>query len=188
MIKGTLITLALLFVIVFVFSQSTEPLVPTPAQDAENPNLSNKHIDFAGFLSLGDSLSELRNSCMISEETFLQYSQEEHTIILDTRSKEAFDDIHVKGAIHLNFSDFTEQKLQAKIPSKDTRILIYCNNNFESNRASLFNKRVDLALNIPTFINLHGYGYTNVYELGEYVSEEETVIPLESNKLVNLPE
>jgi hypothetical protein len=27
-------------------------------------------------------------------------------------------------------------------------------------------KKAPLALNIPTFINLVGYGYTNVWELG----------------------
>ena len=27
-------------------------------------------------------------------------------------------------------------------------------------------KRISLALNIPTFINLYGYGYENIYELG----------------------
>ncbi len=31
-------------------------------------------------------------------------------------------------------------------------------------------KEITLALNIPTFINLYGYGYKNVYELGDLVS------------------
>jgi hypothetical protein len=31
-------------------------------------------------------------------------------------------------------------------------------------------KRAPLALNIPTFINLHGYGYGNVWELAGEVS------------------
>jgi len=30
-------------------------------------------------------------------------------------------------------------------------------------------KSIRLALNIQTFINLHGYGYGNVYELAEAV-------------------
>ena len=41
--------------------------------------------------------------------------------------------------------------------SKETQIL--------SNRKPLM-----LALNIPTYINLYGYGYQNVYELNELVS------------------
>ena len=31
-------------------------------------------------------------------------------------------------------------------------------------------KRVELALNIQTFINLYGYGYRNVYELAPLVA------------------
>ncbi len=135
-------------------------------------------IDYAGFISLADSLKEYRESRLIDEETFLQYSQDENTVILDTRSIKAFYDVHVKGAIHLNFSDFTNGKLQGIIPDKKTRILIYCNNNFESSRASMGDKIVRLALNIPTFINLCGYGYMNVYELSGYIKEEESKIPL----------
>ena len=46
-----------------------------------------------------------------------------------------------------------------------TRILIYCNNNFTDNVAPVMVKRIQLALNVPTFINLYGYGYENIYEL-----------------------
>jgi hypothetical protein len=31
-------------------------------------------------------------------------------------------------------------------------------------------KRVEVALNIQTFINLYGYGYKNVYELGDVIN------------------
>ena len=44
--------------------------------------------------------------------------------------------------------------------------IIYCNNNFTDNIAPVRSKRARLALNIPTFINLYGYGYENIYELG----------------------
>lgn len=138
----------------------------------------NSKIDYAGFIALSDSLSPYRESRLIDQETFLRYSGSPKTIILDTRSLSAFNDIHVKGAVHLNFSDFTEDKLAKVIPSKDTRILIYCNNNFESDIPAFANKGFELALNIPTFINLYGYGYTNIYELGDYIIDEESRIPL----------
>ena len=48
------------------------------------------------------------------------------------------------------------------------RILIYCNNNF-SNNAPRDPESGQLSLNIQTFINLYGYGYRNVYELGDVV-------------------
>ncbi|MEM9719161.1 MAG: rhodanese-like domain-containing protein [Bacteroidota bacterium] len=180
--KSILLITLLLCVMLSAFAQDKEEGSDLTKEEPDVSDTSNDKIDFAGFLFLGDSLAAVRKTRLIDEETFLTYSQDENTLILDTRSRAAFDDIHVAGAVHLNFSDFTEQKLAEKIPNKNTRILIYCNNNFESDRASLFNKRVDLALNIPTFINLHGYGYENVFELGVYLDEEETRIPLEVRK------
>ena len=139
-------------------------------------------INYIGFVELSDSLSIYRETRLIDESTFNEFRKEAHTIILDTRSKQAYDDIHIKGAIHLNFSDFTEDKLKSKIPDNTTRILIYCNNNFDSKKQSLFDKSIRLALNIPTFINLYGYGYKNIYELKGYLKEAETKIPLIINE------
>ena len=48
--------------------------------------------------------------------------------------------------------------------------MIYCNNNFRDNVAPVTRKAVQLALNIPTFINLYGYGYENIYELNDVVA------------------
>ena len=59
------------------------------------------------------------------------------------------------------------------IPSKTTRILIYCNNNFSDNVAPIMLKRVELALNVPTFVNLWGYGYENIYELSSYTESSD---------------
>ena len=46
---------------------------------------------------------------------------------------------------------------------------IYCNNNFADDRVPVVTKKVELALNIPTFINLVGYGYANVWELADVI-------------------
>ena len=37
------------------------------------------------------------------------------------------------GAKHVNFLDFNQRSLAELIPDPNTRILIYCNNNFEGN-------------------------------------------------------
>lgn len=97
-----------------------------------------------------------------------------------------YDRKHLKGAIHLNYSDYNQISLYRLIPDKNTTILIYCNNNFiddQQNFASkmavtpkdldgkqIYVNNLTLALNIPTFINLYGYGYRNVYELADLVS------------------
>jgi hypothetical protein len=142
---------------------------------------SSEKIDYQGFKELTDSLSTYREDRLIDQQTFLRYSDGAETIILDTCSKSTFDEVHLDGAVHLNFSDFTAGKLEKVIPSKTTRILIYCNNNFESDEPALENKGFELALNIPTFINLYGYGYKNIYELGGYLEEEESLISLIKN-------
>lgn len=124
-------------------------------------------IDYPGFMDITSEVYALREQRLVSLADFNQMASEPKTLILDTRSREAFAMGHIEGAINLPFSDFTDAKLASVIPSMDTRILIYCNNNFSDNIAPVMLKRVELALNIPTFINLYGYGYENIYELGE---------------------
>ena len=45
-------------------------------------------------------------------------SREPGTVILDARSKEKYDELHVKGAIHLSFPDFTAETLASAIPRR----------------------------------------------------------------------
>lgn len=127
-------------------------------------------IDYPGFVELTTEAEEHRKTHTVTVEQFLKMSKEKGTIILDTRSEKMYKAKHVKGAIHLNFSDFTAGKLAQVIPSKDTRVLIYCNNNLDKDEMYFARKSAPLALNIPTFINLYGYGYKNVYELDALVS------------------
>ena len=92
---------------------------------------SNRQIDYQGFVQLAKEVGPYRENRKISIEQFNDFAKDPSTIILDTRSAHAFQESHLKGAINFNFSDFTEEKLAKVIPSKETRILIYCNNNFD---------------------------------------------------------
>jgi hypothetical protein len=186
-------------------------------------------VNFDDYLELALKVKEYRKDRLVTLEDFKKMSSEPNTVILDTRSDSMFKAKHIKGAIHLDFTDFTQDNLERLIPDKNTRILIYCNNNFlfletprieDANFASKVSKPtfsldlsklvlpsidtvdvsiyqvspkngkiqtlekkplekktaekiaakpITLALNIPTFINLVGYGYENIYELGELV-------------------
>ncbi len=150
------------------------------------------YVDFDIFLELALQAKEHRKDRLVSLETFQKMSTEKNTVILDTRSKEMYDAKHLKGAIHLDFSDFTQERLARLIPDTNTRILIYCNNNFDYDYLYFPTKSlspreqelmelnalpngpkefpVTMALNIPTYINLFGYGYKNVYELKDLIS------------------
>ena len=145
---------------------STLALAAPPPQTQS----SDAAISYQGFMELSKEVQQYRKDRLVSTASFFEMAKDPNTIILDTRSKAAFDLGHIKGAVHLNFSDFTDEKLAKTIGSKDRRILIYCNNNFTDNVRPLLLKRVELALNVPTFINLYGYGYKNVYELKDAVS------------------
>ena len=137
------------------------------AANAQAPDVQQKDsfIDYDGFLGISEEVAAYRQQHLVSLIEFNEMKDEPGTIILDSRSADAFAMGHIEGAINVNFSDFTEEKLAATIPSKTTRILIYCNNNFEDDVAPVMLKSAPLALNVPTFINLYGYGYRNVFEL-----------------------
>lgn len=140
-------------------------------------------IDFPQFLIVSKEAQNHRESRLVKIEEFLSLSKEPNTLILDTRSESAFKKIHLNGAIHLNFSDFTAEKLRKVIPDKTTRVLIYCNNNFKNGPSPLLEKSAPLALNIPTFINLYGYGYENLYELSSHLSIDDDRIELEGTEI-----
>lgn len=122
-------------------------------------------IDYAGFQALTAEVAPYRQARLVQIDTFNDMRADPGTLVIDARSAEAFALGHIDGAINLNFSDFTEEKLAKVIGGKDRRILIYCNNNFTDNVAPVMLKRAPLALNIATYVNLYGYGYQNVYEL-----------------------
>ena len=176
---------------------------------AQNTNYPKAKVSFDDFKRLVAEVETQRASRLIDLNTFLKMSKEEGVIIFDSRSDFRFDRIHLKGAKHLAFTDFTQANLRKLIPDSKTKILIYCNNNFEGNQTdfatkALFRqppnsdgstasqfavqaKPITLALNIPTYINLYGYGYGNVYELDELVNVKDPRITFEGSVVNQTP-
>lgn len=183
--------------------------------------------DFDFFLDLAAEVKPVREKRLVDFNAFLRMSEEPGTIILDTRSKEHFDAAHIKGAVHINFASFNVYDLAELIPDQNTRILIYCNNNINTDsdeaflgirdeqvklglQESMVSKvalpsRLDnrvvpkpkksgyrgapvdpsktMALNIPTFITLYGYGYKNIYELNQLVAPNDPRLVLEGTSI-----
>jgi phage shock protein E len=127
---------------------------------------ANPAIDMPGYLSVARKAAEHRQSRRLSEEEFIRMSREPGTIVLDARSRQKYDELHVKGAVNLPFPDIAIDSLQTTIPDKSTRILIYCNNNFANAEGPFPAKIARASLNLSTYIALYSYGYRNVYELG----------------------
>lgn len=141
----------------------------------------NPHVDIQAFLKDAHAVEIQRSNRVIDQDAFLKMASEKGTIILDARSADKFAMLHVVGAVNLPFTDFTEESLAKIFPDKDTRILIYCNNNFNNAPRSMPLKSAGASLNISTLISLQTYGYKNVYELGGYIDANQSKLPLEGN-------
>ena len=148
---------------------------------ASEPVAPNPQIDMPGFLEAADKAAEHRSSRRVSEEDFLRMMAEPNTIVLDARSAEKFGELHVKGATNLSFPDITIESLARVIPDKDTRVLIYCNNNFSGAEKPFPAKMISASLNLSTYVALYDYGYRNVYELGPNVKLEDSKLPFEGS-------
>jgi hypothetical protein len=156
------------------------PAVGTP--DGRKGPGPNPAIDMEGYLKVAQEAAKHRESRRLSEADFLRMAAEPGTIVLDARSKEKYDLLHVKGAINLSFSDIAVESLKKTLPDKDARILIYCNNNFKNNERAFATKLPTASLNLSTYIALYTYGYRNIYELGPQIDPKDSKLPFESAK------
>jgi len=141
----------------------------------------NPAIDMPGFLRVSVEAAQARENRRVSEADFIRMSREPNTIVLDARSRERFDELHIKGAIHLSFPDIAVDSLNATIPDKSTRILIYCNNNFSGAPRPFPTKLPPASLNLSTYVALYTYGYRNIYELGPLIDIRASKLKFESS-------
>ena len=173
-----------------------------PMAFGQNPKYPRAKVSFEDFKELVAAVEPHRAARLIDFATFLKKSKEPKVVILDSRSAFRFERIHLKGARHLAFTDFTQDNLAKVIPDPNTTILIYCNNNFEGDEVDFASKvarpgglprdRVAtqmrqqekpkmMALNIPTYVNLYGYGYQNVFELDELLDVKDPRVVFEGS-------
>lgn len=136
------------------------------ARADDRSGVTNPSIDMEAHLRLSIEAAKQRAARRLSEKEFLRMSREPGTVILDARSQQKYDELHVKGAINLSFSDIAIESLKEAIPAKNSRVLIYCNNNFRNVEGPFPTKLPPASLNLSTYITLYIYGYRNIYELG----------------------
>lgn len=135
---------------------------------ADNPP-ANPQIDYAAFAKMARDLQPVRARHRLSLAQFQAMAASGQAVILDARSADAFATGHIEGAINLPLTDFTAEALAEKLPDRSRPVLIYCNNNFVNDKAPVMLKAPPVSLNIQTFINLHAYGYRQVWELADRV-------------------
>jgi hypothetical protein len=161
---------------------SDQPPVRRVAALQQQVAPANPAIDMPGYLRIAQEAAQYRETRRITEEDFILMSRDPGTIVLDARSQEKYDELHVKGALHLSFPDIAVESLRRAIPDKNTRILIYCNNNFRNAEGPFPTKLPSASLNLSTFIVLYNYGYRNVYELGPQLDLHQSKIEFESSR------
>lgn len=161
-------------------ASSTVPVVKPHAPSSS----SNPSIDASGFRQTVNESLDHRERKLLSETAFIKAMQEKGVVILDARSANNFRLRHISGAVNLPFTEFTASNLAKVIPKTDSKVLIYCNNNFNGSPISFspktgrpIERRGVTALNLSTYAALWGYGYTNIYELEPLLEVSTTSIP-----------
>jgi len=169
-IRSFLLTLSILCVIPLANAQTKS-------------GIANPAIDMDGYLRVSAEAAKHRQARRLSEADFIRMSSEPGTVILDARSRQRFDELHISGAINLSFSDIAVESLRRMFPNKNARILIYCNNNFAGAEGPFPTKIAVASLNLSTYIALYSYGYKNVYELGPLIEVKTSRLELVSTAL-----
>lgn len=145
--------------------------------------IPNRLIDYKEFQKIVAASARERESHRLTEEQFVKAMADKTTVLLDARSASKYELRHIRGAFNLPFTEFTAESLAKVISTKGTKILIYCNNNFEGSPISFATKAPSASLNISTYTSLHSYGYTNIFELGPLLNVHATLIPFEGTEL-----
>jgi hypothetical protein len=157
------------------------PCLLTGASGQRRPAAANPAIDMEGYLRVAAEAARHRETRRLSEEEFIRMSREPGVMVLDARSRQKYEELHVKGAVNLSFPDITVESLGRVIPDKGTRVLIYCNNNFRGAEGPFPTKISIASLNLSTYIALYSYGYRNVYELGPLIDVKTSRLELVSS-------
>ena len=154
-------------------------VVPAALAASDPPTGINPAIDMQRYLLVASEAAQSRETHRLSEQQFIEMSRMPGIIILDARSRQKYDELHIKGAMNLSFPDIAIESLERLLPDKRTRILIYCNNNFLNAPSAFPTKLPSASLNISTYIALYDYGYRNVYELGPLIDIDASQIEFE---------
>ncbi len=115
-----------------------------------------------GFLKLVDDAKSRIKEIDIGAYEKMVAANEPH-VLVDTREDTEWDAGHVAGAVHLG-KGVIERDIEAKVPDKATRIILYCGGGFRSALAA---------------DNLQKMGYTNAISLdGGWRALKESGLPV----------
>ena len=120
-------------------------------------------VSYEQYHSFSEDLDH--KSHTIGVDRFLELMQQDDVVILDLRRRAFYDSEHIEGAIHMG-ADVTAEDLEQVVPTKETTILLYCENSIGPP-----SRAVALAdLTLPQIIM---HGYKNTYKLEEPQTEKD---------------
>ncbi len=201
-----------ILVTIFIVSASVAVICSLGSEKSKEKQSKGRACDSDRFLEIAQGVEDIRKRNRLSEEEFAKAALEPGTIVLDARGKEFFEKLHIAGSVNLPYTHFSAINLDWIIPTKKTRILIYCRNNLINTPESFpvtpakpeafeirvidgreievpieyeppeLPKNAAAGLNIPTFITLHSYGYENIWELDDIVNPNDSHIQFARGK------
>ena len=78
-------------------------------------NIPNPLIDYTSFLATATEVGRVREARRVSEDRFIKMAAEPGTIVLDARSDDKYNRLHIKGSRHLSFSEITAENLAMEV-------------------------------------------------------------------------
>ena len=100
----------------------------------------------------------------ISAKQLADWLANKSVVLIDLRAKESFDHAHIRGAINLPIEALTSERLKTLVPNSDSRIVVYCTNNFMPTRM--------IALTTLGYPAIEQLGYSNVHRLEDMWSSK----------------
>jgi rhodanese-related sulfurtransferase len=132
-------------------------------QKAEEKRSTETVAHNPGFQKLVDDAKSRIKEIDVDAYKKMVAARERH-VLVDTREDSEWDAGHVEGAVHLG-KGVIERDIEAKVPDKSTKIILYCGGGFRSALAA---------------DNLQKMGYTNAISLdGGWRALKESGLPLE---------
>lgn len=105
------------------------------------------------------------------------WMEKRDVILIDLRDEAEYKKSHIKGAINIPVAKLEPDNVSKYIPSKESRVVVYCQQNFSMSRMLPLT-----TLGYPIIIQL---GYNNVYMLEEFWSKQEcdnVLHPIDNSK------
>lgn len=135
-----------------------------------------------GYFDDWEKIDKIRSERQIHYTKVPEILKKGDAIILDVRSKESYDCGHIKGAKNLSLTDITEKTLPKIVPSKQTKIIIYC----EKTLSPPVRRMAATKIAFPIIYKL---GYENIHEIEEVMyfddktlKDFESVLPFEKSE------